>query len=86
MFAVAGGNAQTVQVLLSAGADVNHQAKDGLTALIDASAKGNSEIVRSLLDRAANSSAKISSDQWGELEKGVGGWRYSIISGQATRP
>jgi ankyrin repeat protein len=26
MFAVAGGNAQTVQVLVSAGADVNHQA------------------------------------------------------------
>lgn len=70
MFAVAGGNVQTVQVLVSAGADVNHQANDGITALIDASARGNSEIVRILLDHGANSSAKISSDPWGELEKG----------------
>jgi cytohesin len=70
MFAVASGNVQTVQMLVSAGADVDHQAKDGLTALIDASAKGNSEIVRILLNHGANSSTKINSDPWGELEKG----------------
>ena len=81
MFAVAGGNVQTVQVLVTAGADVNQQANDGITALIDASARGNSEIVRILLNHGANSSVKMNSDPWGDLAKGgleVGDTAFSV--------
>ena len=47
-----------VQLLLQAGADVNAAAKDGLTALIYAGAKGHVDVVQLLLQAGAHVNAE----------------------------
>jgi len=48
------GDAESVRLLLDAGADMNATNNDGDTALILAAVQGHAEIVRLLLDRGAN--------------------------------
>ncbi|CAI8025174.1 Ankyrin repeat domain-containing protein 50 [Geodia barretti] len=47
------GHTETVQRLLEAGANVNHQNKEGSTALLYAGWKGHSEVVKLLLGAGA---------------------------------
>jgi ankyrin repeat protein len=59
MFAVSNMKTDTAKVLLEHEADVNVRANDGSTALILAASSGDSEIVRNLLSKGADVSAKL---------------------------
>ena len=48
------GNVEAVRMLISNGADVNHENKNGVTALMLASAEGHVEVVKLLLQSGAN--------------------------------
>jgi ankyrin repeat protein len=48
------GHAETVQILLEARANVNHQNKTGCTALFAAALMGHSEVVKLLLEAGAS--------------------------------
>lgn len=48
------GNVEAVRILIHNGADVNHENKNGVTALMIASAEGHVEVVRLLLQTGAN--------------------------------
>ncbi|MCW5782009.1 MAG: ankyrin repeat domain-containing protein [Nitrospirales bacterium] len=61
---------QTSELLLSAGAKVNHQANDGTTALIVAAWNGNKEVVQLLLASGADPTIRIS-QTGGPLNKGL---------------
>ncbi|MCA9422817.1 MAG: ankyrin repeat domain-containing protein [Nitrospira sp.] len=61
IFAANIGNLKTVGILLCAGGIVNHQAYDGITALIAAAGKGSKEVVQALL--AAGADQKIRANQ-----------------------
>ena len=57
MYASSGPYAETVEVLLDAGAEVNTQGSlEGFTALMTAAAEGQIEVVRLLLERGADPS------------------------------
>ena len=58
VFAALGGDAETVQALLDAGADVNAKNSDGWTALMQAASGGDAETVQALLDARADVNAK----------------------------
>jgi ankyrin repeat protein len=49
IFAANAGNLEAVKILLFAGGNVNHQAYDGVTALIAAAGKGSKAVVQTLL-------------------------------------
>lgn len=55
--AVAGGNAEVVDLLLEAGADVNVRQSGGFTPLMGAAAAGAEDLVRRLLETGADSGA-----------------------------
>lgn len=61
IFAANIGNLKTVEILLFAGGIVNHQAYDGITALIAAAGKGSKEVVQALL--VAGADPKIKANQ-----------------------
>ena len=54
MEAVSGGRFDIVRMLSDAGADINKQSKNGLTAVMWAAKMGNLEIVRFLIEVGAN--------------------------------
>ncbi|MGO9201563.1 MAG: ankyrin repeat domain-containing protein [Limisphaerales bacterium] len=58
---VANGDKEAVRLFMAAGIDVNGTAGDGLTALMVAAMKGNTELVKTLLDRGANPNAAMAS-------------------------
>jgi ankyrin repeat protein len=53
MMAVRGGHAQTVELLLARGADVNHRNQDGATALMWARRAGSQDVESMLKRRGA---------------------------------
>jgi ankyrin repeat protein len=57
--AAAAGRRDVCEVLLDAGADVNAVQHGGYTALLDAAANKNSELVDFLLERGANRDARL---------------------------
>ena len=52
------GEIKAIPLLLDHGADIDARAKDGRTSLIQASAKGNFDVVQLLVERKANLHAK----------------------------
>jgi ankyrin repeat protein len=48
------GQTETVQRLLEAGANLNYQNKNGITALLNAAVKGHVQVVRLLLEKGAS--------------------------------
>jgi ankyrin repeat protein len=59
MFAAKSGNAATVELLLTKGAEVNARSKMlGYTALMNAAAFGNEEMVGALIDQGASVNAR----------------------------
>ncbi|MDT3777897.1 ankyrin repeat domain-containing protein [Nitrospira sp. MA-1] len=71
MFSAIIKDPQTSELLLSAGAKVNHQANDGTTALIVAAWNGNKEVVQLLLASGADPTIQIG-QLGGSLNKGLG--------------
>jgi ankyrin repeat protein len=61
MMAATSGSAETVELLLGAGANVNHKNGNGETALTVASREGCAEAARTLLTGGANPNAKVTS-------------------------
>lgn len=61
---------QTSELLLSTGAEVNHQANDGSTALIVAAWNGNKEVAHLLLAAGADTTIRAS-QKGGPLHKGL---------------
>jgi ankyrin repeat protein len=59
MFAVTNIHTDTAKSLLEHGADVNVKANDGCTGLMLAASSGDSEIVRDLLSKGADVSARF---------------------------
>ena len=59
MFAVTNMHTDTAKALLGKGADVNVKARDGSTALMLAASSGDREIVRELLSKGADVSARF---------------------------
>lgn len=57
--ASAAGRRDVCEVLLDAGADVNAVQHGGYTALLDAAANGNAELVDFLLERGADPTARL---------------------------
>jgi ankyrin repeat protein len=57
--ASAAGHVEACRVLLNAGADVNAVQHGGYTALLDAAANGNDELVELLLERGADRTARL---------------------------
>jgi uncharacterized protein len=57
--ASAAGQLEVCEVLLDAGADVNAVQHGGYTALLDAAANGNSELVALLIERGADRTARL---------------------------
>ena len=57
--ASAAGHIEACRVLLDAGADVNAVQHGGYTALLDAAANGNDELVDLLLERGADRTARL---------------------------
>jgi ankyrin repeat protein len=57
--ASAAGQLEVCRVLLAAGADVNAVQHGGYTALLDAAASGNDELVEFLLERGADRTARL---------------------------
>jgi uncharacterized protein len=57
--ASAAGQLEVCRVLLDAGADVNAVQHGGYTALLDAAANGNDELVEFLLERGADRTARL---------------------------
>ena len=66
MFAAGYGTAESVKVLLDAGADLNARNEDGWTALMRAAGKGTAESVKVLLDAGADVNA-MDEDGWTAL-------------------
>ena len=48
-----------MQALLAKGAEINHQAKNGVTALIIAAEKGKEAVVQALLAKGANVNLRL---------------------------
>ena len=59
MWAAGWGHTEMMKVLIAAGADVDAQTKDGLTALMFAAAFGHTEIVQAVVDAGADVNAKL---------------------------
>jgi uncharacterized protein len=57
--ASAAGQLEVCEVLLDAGADVNAVQHGGYTALLDAAANGNAELVERLVERGADPAARL---------------------------
>jgi ankyrin repeat protein len=57
MFAARAGSGEVVEVLLSAGADVNETAPDGTSVLLMASHSGHGRLAKALLEHGANPNA-----------------------------
>ena len=72
-------NVKTVRWLLRLGANVNHQANNGVTALMQAAIKGNIEIIKTLIFAGANVNAKDDSG-WTALMWAAGNGHTEVIS------
>jgi len=57
LFAARSGDAESVRVLVAAGADVNDALPNGMTALVEAAHSGNEEAAIALLERGADPNA-----------------------------
>ncbi|GJL68219.1 MAG: hypothetical protein NPIRA06_08540 [Nitrospirales bacterium] len=70
IFAANTGNLPTVKVLLLTDVDVNHQANDGITALIASAGQGSKEVVQILLAAGADMAIRATK-LGGPLNKGL---------------
>lgn len=70
ILAASGGNLATVEALVNAGANINHQDKDGISALITSSAKRFTDIVSYLLAKGADPNLSVGLDSDGSLTRG----------------